>query len=74
MSGEAVGGVVGEAGAGAEVQLVNVGTVPGEYEESVVTDSLNMQLCQLCFLSPVISLNIKNFLQNFTVGLSNFDN
>ena len=57
MPGKAVRGVVCETGAGAEVQLVDVGTVPGEYEESVVTDSLNMQLCQVSIF-PLFSRHL----------------
>ena len=74
MPGQAVAGVVRQAGAGAELQLVDVGAVPGKYEKSVVTHSLNTSTCHHCSLLLVIYFNIKNFLQNFTVGLSNFDN
>lgn len=74
VPGQAVAGVVSQAGAGAELQLVDVGAVPGKYEESVVTHSLNTSTSHYCSLLLVIYFNIKNFLQNFTVGLSNFDN
>ena len=40
MPGQAVAGVVRQAGAGPEVELVDVGTVPGEHQESVVPHRL----------------------------------
>ena len=43
MPGQAVAGVVRQAGAGPEVELVDVGTVPGEHQESVVSNRLEQR-------------------------------